>query len=210
MCKQKYIKLNLYFINIVKERRGRFVWPHSVDEAHKMEDGKMKQIILGITICFFGLVSGCATITTGTGQSVTVVTEKNVEDAKCELTDVKGGRWYIPETPSTVSVDKGNGPMSVVCDKEGYNTATLMVEETIAGATFGNLLIGGGVGIIIDAMSGSAQRYPDQIVVWMEPKEWGSEDERSKWIKEKEAYEAELAAKQKALQEKETQAPFGN
>ncbi len=36
----------------------------------------------------------CATITTGTDQSVTVMTEKNVSDANCELSDSAGGKCH--------------------------------------------------------------------------------------------------------------------
>ena len=134
----------------------------------------MKLIIIGIALSILGLTSGCATITKGTDQSVSVVTEKKVVGAKCELTDVKGHKWYISSTPGTVSVLKGDGPMTITCTKEGYNKALLMVEEAVAGATFGNILLGGGIGIIVDAISGAAQQYPDQIIVWMEPEEWTS------------------------------------
>ena len=48
------------------------------------------------------LSSACATITTGTTQSVSVVTEKSVEGAKCELTDSKVGCWFISDLPGTV------------------------------------------------------------------------------------------------------------
>jgi len=111
--------------------------------------------------------------------------------------------------PGTIPVRKGDGPMTVTCKKEGYLDVTISVEEVIADATLGNILIGGGIGIIIDAVSGTAQRYPDQIIVWMEPEEWGYEEERLKWLKEKKIYQAKLAVKQKAQQET-TQAPFGN
>ena len=129
--------------------------------------------------------------------------------AKCELKDTKGGQWYISDTPGTVSVRKGDGPMSVTCTKEGHKTATLTVDEAVAGATLGNIILGGGIGIFIDAMSGAGQQYPDKIIVWMEPEEWRSEDERLEWLKAKEAYEAELLAKQKALEESQ-KAPMGN
>ncbi len=168
----------------------------------------MKLIIIVITLSILGMTSGCATITTGTDQSVSVVTEKNVEGAKCELTDAKGHKWYIPSTPGTATVLKGDGPMTVTCTKEDYNKALLMVDETFAGATLGNILIGGGIGIFIDAMSGAAQQYPDQIIVWMEPEEWASEEKRLEWVKEKEAYEEKLAAIKKAAEEPEEE-PIG-
>lgn len=146
------------------------------------------------------LLSGCATIVSGTGQSLTVVTEKSVEDASCELTDKKGGKWYIPHTPGTATVHKGDGPMTVVCKKDGYKTATLMVEESLTGATFGNIILGGGIGILVDAASGAAQQYPDQVVVWMEPETWESEDAKNTWYRDKEAFEVAEKDKNKTAQ----------
>ena len=152
----------------------------------------MRYIIFIILLNFIGTLTGCATITTGTDQSVTVMTEKNVSSANCELTDSKDGKWFVNNTPGTIPVRKGDGPMTVTCKKEGYLDTTTSVEETIVGATLGNILIGGGIGIIIDATSGAAQRYPDQIIVWMEPEEWESATAKQEWEQEKQAYEEEL------------------
>jgi len=76
--------------------------------------------------------------------------------------------------PGSASVRKGDGPMSIVCKKDGYKPAVMSVDETITGATFGNIILGGGIGVLVDAASGTAQEYPDTVTVWMEPKQWGS------------------------------------
>lgn len=144
------------------------------------------------------LVSGCATITTGTDQSISVVSEQDVEGAKCELTDKKGRVYYIQTTPGTTSVHKGDGPMTVICRKDGYKTTTVVVDESFHGATLGNILLGGGIGIVVDSMSGAAQKYPDQVIVWMEPEEWKSGDDKIAWLEAKNAYEEQLEALKKA------------
>ena len=158
--------------------------------------GRLAIICLGLS------ASGCATVTTGTSQSVSVVTEKGVEGARCELTDSKDGKWFVSNSPGTVTVRKGDGPMTVICKKEGFNSATTMVEESFVGATLGNVILGGGIGIIIDAASGAAQQYPDQIVVWMRPEEWESEAQRKEWEQAKLAYDK--------AQERETQGGNGS
>lgn len=167
----------------------------------------MKQLIVITVLCLGGITSGCATITTGTTQSITVITEKDVAGAKCELTDSKGGQWYVNSTPGTVSVHKGDGPMTVICRKDGFKPATLLVEESVAGATLGNIIIGGGIGIFIDAMSGSAQRYPDKIIVWVEPDHWDSDAARDKWLTAKKEYEEKVAMENKPMES--SQAPMG-
>jgi len=112
------------------------------------------------------LLSACASITTGTEQSIFVETPK-VTGAACELTDSKLGKWTVKSTPGSVKVKKGDGPMNVVCTKAGYEAANISVEETLVGATLGNIILGGGIGILVDAASGAAQKYPDRIVVRM-------------------------------------------
>ncbi len=55
---------------------------------------------------------------------------------------------------------RGNAPLIITCTKPGYKPTTLKLDEKIAGATMGNVILGGGIGIIFDASSGAAQRYP--------------------------------------------------
>lgn len=161
----------------------------------KNMEGKLKKtptVTTVLTACLFlavSLLTGCATITSGTTQSVNVVTEKEVKEAKCELTDKKGGKWFIPSTPGSASVRKGDGPLSIICQKGGYKTANLMVDETLVPATFGNIILGGGVGILVDSISGAAQQYPEQIIVWMEPEDFKTDTEKDVWRREKEAFD---------------------
>ena len=137
-------------------------------------------------------LSGCGTIVSGTQQSIFVDTP-HVDGAECKLTDSKKGAWHLPSTPGSVSVLKGDGPMNVVCTKEGYERGITSVDETLAGATLGNIILGGGVGFLVDAASGAAQKYPDSIVVWMKPTSWSSEEEKQSWLQEKRDYEAAQA-----------------
>ena len=140
------------------------------------------------------LLVGCSTITTGTTQPITIQTANGVTGAKCELVDSKASRWVINSTPETREITKGDGPLTVTCSKSGFKTAVVVVEETFAGATLGNVLLGGGVGIIVDAASGAAQEYADEVLVWMEPKTFKSASAKDAWFAEKAAYEAEKAA----------------
>jgi hypothetical protein len=149
-------------------------------------------------------LTACATIVSGTQQSLFVDTP-HVEGAQCQLKDSKAGAWYLPSTPGTVTVLKGNGPMSIVCKKGGYETGVVSVDEDVSGATFGNILLGGGIGIFVDAASGAAQKYPDQVVVWMKPQHFASAAARKAWESDKADYAkkiaAELAAKKKTEQQ---------
>lgn len=136
-------------------------------------------------------VSACASIVSGTQQNIFIETP-HVNGAECKLSDSKNGSWYLQSTPGSVSVLKGNGPMNIVCFKSGYETTTVTVDESVAGATFGNIILGGGIGIFVDAATGAAQMYPDKVIVWMKPKSFSSSAARTSWENEKAEYERKI------------------
>ena len=153
--------------------------------------------------CLYALalfnLSGCASIVSGTSQSLFVDTP-TVNGAKCQLTDSKSGTWFLESSPGSVTVAKGNGPMNIVCKKEEYKTGTVVLEEGIAGAVLGNIILGGGIGIFVDAATGAAQKYPDKATVWMEPLNWKNEAAKQEWVDKKAAFDL---AEEKARKEKE-------
>jgi hypothetical protein len=51
----------------------------------------------------------------------------------------------------------------VSCSKEGYNPAAQRLESSFTGTTLGNILVGGGIGLIVDAASGANNRYPRTV-----------------------------------------------
>ena len=149
-----------------------------------------------VTVFLTVFLSACSTLTTGTEQTLLVYTPK-VVGAKCTLTDSTAKSWALSHSPGSVMVAKGDGPMTVVCSKAGYKTATLTVDETFAGATLGNIILGGGIGILIDAASGAAQQYPDDITVWMQPEKWSTPAEEKAWNEAKQAFDDEVERKKK-------------
>jgi hypothetical protein len=154
------------------------------------------------------MLSACATIVSGTQQNIFIDTP-HVTGAECKLSDSKNGSWYLPDTPGSVNVIKGNGPMNIVCTRQGYETTTVSVSEDVSGATLGNIILGGGIGVFVDAASGAAQKYPDKVIVWLKPRNFSSAKERASWENDKAEYDRkvaeELAAKQKAQSQ-----PAGN
>jgi hypothetical protein len=93
---------------------------------------------------------------------------------------------------------RGNAPLIITCTKPGYKSTTLEIDEMVAGATMGNIILGGGIGIIFDASSGAAQRYPDKVVIWMEPEEWSDEYSKIQWEEERRAYIQESISAERA------------
>ena len=140
------------------------------------------------------LLTHCATLTTGTSQSV-LVDVLNAPGALCRGTDNVGREYVWIDTPSTATIHKGDGPMTLICEKEGFEKTTMTFDEDLTGATFGNIIIGGAVGILVDTMSGAAQEYPSRVSLVMKPLETEPQavhDEYKKWKKKLET-EAETS-----------------
>ncbi len=117
------------------------------------------------TICVFPLamLSACATLVNGSSQNVTVST--NPPGASCTLDRIGARVGAIPATPGSVRLDKSKNDLSVTCAKDGYQTATVSRAPSFGGATFGNIIAGGVIGVVVDAASGANYSYPDDIRV---------------------------------------------
>ena len=123
----------------------------------------------GAAIAAMGIaLSGCATIVDGSGQSVSVSTTP-VQGAACTLTNSEG-TWYVT-SPGSVQVHKTKNDLTVTCTKDGYQPGSQVAVSKFGGATFGNLVLGGGVGAIVDAASGANYYYDSPLIVPLgEPK----------------------------------------
>jgi hypothetical protein len=114
------------------------------------------------------LLSGCASITGTTGQSVSVETRQQsqqVSGANCELTNSKG-KWFVT-TPGSVQIRRSNDDLIVICTKDGLEPGRATVASETKGSMFGNILFGGGIGAIVDHNSGAAYEYPTLIQIMM-------------------------------------------
>lgn len=124
-------------------------------------------LIISSIVSILFAVSGCSSVTKGTSQELFVETQ-DVEDAKCTLASEKG-TWTLESTPGYVNVDRGGGSLTVECTKEQYLKSEMLVEEAFEEMTLGNILIGGLVGVVVDAASGAAFKYPPNISIIMRP-----------------------------------------
>ena len=111
--------------------------------------------------------TGCASIIAGTSQTLTLQT--NPPGARCELT--REGRIVgtVEHTPGAVTLDKTKHNIDVLCKKDGYIDAKEFAKSGTAGSTFGNIILGGGIGWAIDSAAGADNQYPDVITVNLSP-----------------------------------------
>jgi hypothetical protein len=129
----------------------------------------MKKITyLLVLLCSLLLQVGCASITGTTGQSVSVETrdkEKIISGASCEFANSKG-KWFV-NSPGTVQVRRSNDDLIVLCTKTGVEPGRASVVSDTKGSMFGNILLGGGIGALVDHNTGAAYEYPTLIQIMM-------------------------------------------
>ena len=122
------------------------------------------------------VVSGCATVIKGTDETISVATEP--QGATCTLVREGQTVGVVNPTPGTVEVDRDKDDISVNCVLAEYEDSSEVISSEFTGYTLGNVILGGGVGAVVDAASGANSEYPDSITVLMIPKEFTSEAQR--------------------------------
>ena len=128
----------------------------------------MSKLIIILLALSPTLFVGCASITGTTGQSISVETRDEagvVSGANCEMSNAKG-KWFLT-TPGSVQIRRSNDDMMVICQKEGLQPGTASVVSDTKGSMAGNILLGGGIGAIVDHNTGAAYEYPSLIQVVM-------------------------------------------
>jgi hypothetical protein len=113
-------------------------------------------------------VSGCASITTGHNQVISVETKDKgeaISGASCTLVNPKGK--YFVTSPGTVTIRRAYDDLNVTCEKEGLEPGLLTAKSSTKAMAFGNILFGGIIGGAVDVGSGAAYDYPPLITVLM-------------------------------------------
>jgi len=130
----------------------------------------MKILILAAAFSLFSLTTGCATVVEGNKQALSVTTEgcdSNPESsARCHIQN-KDNDVYV-DAPGTVNIEKGKTDLAVNCSSsDGSAKGHAILESTYEAMNAGNILLGGGIGLIVDAASGAMWKYPKTISVPM-------------------------------------------
>ena len=123
--------------------------------------------ILSITLIAF-LFSNCATIVSSNKYSLHIRTDP--KRANVVITDKKGRKYFEGRTPTTVKLKSGAGffsraEYSVKISSPGYSDSVIPVEFKLNGWYFGNVLLGGFIGmLIIDPATGAMWKIADPII----------------------------------------------
>jgi hypothetical protein len=113
------------------------------------------------------LMAGCATITRGTTQSVAINTP-GAPGATCVLTSQSIPSQTVV-TPATIIVEKGQSNIAVHCKKECFQDGVGVIQSSMEAMTAGNILVGGVIGLGVDAVSGAMHKYSPDTGILMVP-----------------------------------------
>jgi len=119
---------------------------------------------LAVAVAMIG-IQGCASIL---GESrYPVAVSSAPPGASFEVTDKNGTVIHTGNTPSTVTLKSGKGYFSgqtytLHFKKEGYPDKTIELDSSLSGWYWGNILIGGLVGmLIVDPLTGAMYKLPE-------------------------------------------------
>src|SRR3954467_12372333 len=123
---------------------------------------------LGI-LALCALVGGCASVARGTTENISIASTPSGAEAVISGLDVP----TTCLTPCAVVV-KRNADISVAFQKEGFEPQIVQLTKEIQGAGAagfaGNLLLGGVVGMGVDAVTGAATDHkPNPVIVTLQP-----------------------------------------
>ncbi len=121
-----------------------------------------------VFLCALGLSAGaCATIVGGTTQEVLVQSEPS--GAGCAIDRNGASIGVVASTPGKVILSRSKETAIVSCSKDGYEKSQEALVSSFTGATLGNILVGGLVGVAVDAASGANNKYPERVTVVLTP-----------------------------------------
>ena len=142
---------------------------------------KLLGVVLVVALAAF--TSGCATVTKGSSQAVTLHTDP--EGATCDISRESKVVASLAATPGQVTVGREMAAIDISCRKKSYQPSNIRVDSSVEGWTFGNILIGGIIGFAVDAASGAMRQYPQFITLTLVPEEFSDTAARDLYVKER-------------------------
>ena len=113
-------------------------------------------------------LTGCASIMEGSDQGININTTgcENSGVIICSVRNSEGASTIT--VPASVTVEKSRGPLTVTCEpRDKTAKGSRMVDSGYESMNAGNILIGGFIGIGVDAATGAMWKYPSSVVVSM-------------------------------------------
>jgi hypothetical protein len=113
------------------------------------------------------MVLGCAAIMNGSKQNLSFQTSPDA--AQVEVIDGMGVSYGTCITPCNLDL-KRKKEYKVIFTKPGFGTVEMALERGTNGWIWGNILLGGIIGLVVDLTSGAAYKLsPSDVSVTLSP-----------------------------------------
>lgn len=112
----------------------------------------MKKILLMSVILSSLLLTGCSTLMNGTSHSLTV--NSNIQHAKVYVNEI-----YKGETPINLDLATDEKTYTIRIEADGYIPYTEVLQRKASGWVWGNIFLGGLIGLGVDMATGGLYVY---------------------------------------------------
>ncbi len=118
----------------------------------------MKTIITISYSLFFLMSTGCASIISGSEQEISLTSQPSGATVTVE----PGGQQAT--TPGTLLLKRKDGPYRLNFTLDGHEPYSVMLTTDMNGWVYGNLILGGIIGFLIDSSTGASTTLnPDEV-----------------------------------------------
>lgn len=120
-------------------------------------------IITSIIILF---TASCASVLTGTSEMIYV--DSTPSNARVEVFNRNSESVVSDFTPTVLALKKGakffvGEKYKFVFEKDGYERGEVTLEARVSGLYFGNFLVGGPFGLLVDPFTGGMWTFPNHV-----------------------------------------------
>jgi hypothetical protein len=130
---------------------------------------------VGLAACVLSILSsGCASVISGREADIAI--KSNPPRAHVMIQNEKGETVATSTTPTKISLKRSNGIFkkapryAAVIQKPGYQTAKVKIDPKLNPWVFGNIALGGVIGLAADSATGAIWNYaPNDIDQSLEP-----------------------------------------
>lgn len=127
--------------------------------------GEWKVIRSSVVVAASFLSFGCASVVNDSTHPIRVETKTSagemVTGADCKLSNDYGSTAM--KSGETVQVRRSGKDLDIVCSQTGQTDARARAVSRANAGMFGNIILGGGIGAIIDHNKGTAYTYPTWV-----------------------------------------------
>jgi hypothetical protein len=125
-----------------------------------------------VALATVSALSSCGSLTRGTSENVTITAAP--DDAKISTSTGQ----YCPRSPCTINVGRRD-EFTAFAEKDGYEKGSIEIKTKVGGAGAagfaGNVLVGGVIGMGVDAATGAAlDHYPNPAHMELKPLDKGT------------------------------------